>query len=348
MAIFHCGVKTHSRTGGRSIACRMAYRSGEAVADRDGVKQFPHRNSADVLYSNLCNWAGTRQELANEIEACECRKDARLAREAIVALPKELTDQARADLADGIAREIAGRWNVAVDVAVHRPPHQGENHHAHILWTTRAVTADRRELGKKTRILDDARTSGPEVEWLRVQVEALTNEALAAHNVASRVDRRSLEAQGEERDSPIRLSEAEFYSFQRGKPLSKRTTREYVPAVRARDELKRKRPRWLRPIWLRAYLGRVRSRRSKRALLRARRSIMRIKAVSRPIWARQQAREQAEREQAETRARTEQKRIEAERLEVARLAARRAALIAEERLRPPEVKRDPPRRGRGL
>nr|WP_272911743.1 MobA/MobL family protein [Loktanella sp. M215] len=62
------------------------------------------------------------------------------------------------------ARALVDRYGIARDVALHAPHREGDqrNHHAHILTTTRVLSAD--GLTDKTRILDAAKTGGAEIE----------------------------------------------------------------------------------------------------------------------------------------------------------------------------------------
>jgi hypothetical protein len=83
-------------------------------------------------------------------------------------------------------------------VAIHAPHREGDqrNHHAHILTTTRVLSAE--GLTDKTRILDAASTGGPEIEAMRGYWAELQNHALELAGQEERVDHRSLEVQREE------------------------------------------------------------------------------------------------------------------------------------------------------
>ena len=74
-------------------------------------------------------------------QASECSN------EWVIALPAELDAGERSALAQSFGVELARRYGVAVDVAIHEPDSQGDNrnHHAHVLTTTR--TAARGEGG---------------------------------------------------------------------------------------------------------------------------------------------------------------------------------------------------------
>jgi len=143
-----------------------------------------------------------RAVLWNAAEASETRKNSRVAREVILALPHELTDTERKALASDMALYLVERYRVAVDVAVHSPVvgdgHDPRNHHAHLLFTTREITQE--GFGAKTRILDDKQAGPQEVELLREVWETLANDALARAGFSGvKIDRRTLEGQGIDR-----------------------------------------------------------------------------------------------------------------------------------------------------
>lgn len=137
-----------------------------------------------------------RAALWNAAERAEMRKNSRIAREVVIALPHELGDRQRQELTEAFTKALVKRYGVAADYAVHRPDKKSDerNHHAHIMFTTRTITAE--GLGVKTRALDDKHTGGKEIEAIRQEWERLCNEALEAANIAQRVDRRSLAARG--------------------------------------------------------------------------------------------------------------------------------------------------------
>ena len=169
--------------------------------ERDGVMHdYSRRTGVEqsfIVTPPGAEWAHDRSALWNAAEAAEKRKDAKVAREYEVALPAELSAKGRADLARAFAAEIVERYGVAADVAIHAPGKDGDsrNHHAHILTTTRTVSAD--GLGVKTRQLDQSTTASVEVEQLRDVWGGLTNRALEREGVGERVDHRSLAARRE-------------------------------------------------------------------------------------------------------------------------------------------------------
>lgn len=107
-----------------------------------------------------------------------------------LALPAELDEAGRRDLARAFAEALVARYGVAADVALHAPHREGDqrNHHAHILTTTREDRG--RGPGAKTRILDAATSAGRSRRcgfWAELQ-----NRALERQGDAARVDHRSL------------------------------------------------------------------------------------------------------------------------------------------------------------
>lgn len=185
-----------------------AYRAGAMLKDeRSGrIHRYEKRTGVRSAFILAPNTAPekllTRAVLWNAAEASENRKNSRVAREVILALPHELSDRQRQALAREMALYLIERYRVAVDVAVHSPcegdGHDPRNHHAHLLFTTREVTKE--GLGAKTRILDDKVTGPQEIEIIREVWETLANDALARAGFEDvKIDRRTLEDQGIDR-----------------------------------------------------------------------------------------------------------------------------------------------------
>ena len=211
MAIFHLSVKTISRSAGRSSTAAAAYRAGVEITDERTGEIHDYRRKAGVESAELFlpdgapEWATDRAKLWNAAEQSEKRKNSTVAREFEVALPSELSADQRRKLAHDFARELVKRHGFAVDVAIHAPGKEGDtrNHHAHILCTTRKLTAE--GFTEKTRELDDRATGAQEVTHWREQWAGLTNAALERAGHAVRVDHRSLEMQGIDREPAIHL-----------------------------------------------------------------------------------------------------------------------------------------------
>ena len=203
MASYHLSVKTVSRATGRSAPAAAAYRTASRIENqRDGiVHDYTRRSGVETSFIVApagAAWAQDRSALWNAVVAAEKRKDAKVAREYELALPHELTPNARRALTAGFAREVVSRFGVVADVAIHAPHPEGDqrNWHAHVLTTTRVVEAA--GLGAKTRELDVVQTSGPAVEALRALWAVQVNRALERIQSEARVDHRSYARRGED------------------------------------------------------------------------------------------------------------------------------------------------------
>ena len=203
MASYHLSVKTIKRSAGRSATAAAAYRAGcEIVCEREGrVHDYTRKFGVEAAFilapEDAPDWAQDRAALWNAAEARETRANSVTAREWELALPAELDAAERRVLVMGFARELVARYGVAADVAIHAPHRDGDqrNHHAHVLTTTRVLTAE--GLTDKTRVLDAKATGGPEIEAMRARWAELQNLALERQGHEVRVDHRSLAAQRE-------------------------------------------------------------------------------------------------------------------------------------------------------
>ena len=224
MAIYHLSVKPVSRGDGRSATAASAYRAGELVHDRITGQAFDYTRKRGVEHAEIVlpvdavrrdiNWARDREALWNEAERAENRSNSRVAREYEIALPHELSRVQRLDLVRGFATEIADRYGVAVDFAIHAPHRAGDerNHHAHLLATTRVIEPG--GLGEKATIeWSDANRRKAELTPARGEIEAIrerwavcVNEKLLEHGI--RIDHRSLAVQGIGREPMVHLGPA--------------------------------------------------------------------------------------------------------------------------------------------
>ena len=256
MAIFHMQINTVSRSSGRNAPASAAYRAGERIRNERTCAVYDHRARQDVLHKEIVlparlagatgalAWARERASLWNAAERIEPQANSRVAREYMVALPAELPAPERVELARAFSREIADRYNVAVDLAVHapRPFADPRNFHAHLLTTTREVRPE--GLGPKTGLdmngtaraelgLPSARS---EFSALRMRWAELVNERLRAASLEARVDARSLAAQGIEREPQPRLPWGALRAERRGErsEIAERIRARYRARVAAR------------------------------------------------------------------------------------------------------------------
>ena len=254
MAIFRFKVIPVGRSAGRRATAAAAYRAGERLRDERTGKLYNYSRRKDVTHTEIFlpshlagradAWAGHREKLWNTAEHTEKRANSRVAREYQLSLPHELNTAQRVSLARAFSRELAERYNIAVDLAVHLPRADGDprNFHAHLLTTTREVTP--RGLGAKTgldlngserrrRELPGARQ---EIFALRERWAVLTNEALREANLDVRVDHRSLAAQGIDREPTPQFPAAALRMERRGvrSEVAERIREAYSRRVAAR------------------------------------------------------------------------------------------------------------------
>lgn len=203
MAIFHCQAKSISRSAGRSATAAAAYRAGVCLKDERTGDVHDYSQKKGVEYSEIITPDDStikRERLWNAAESAEKRKDAKVAREWELALPKELNEKERIEVARNFAKAVCVIYGVAADLCIHAPGKDGDqrNYHAHILTTTRIYQNG--QLGEKTRVLDSPKTSGKEIESMRKVWADIANQALekAGHKV--RIDSRSLKKQGIDRE----------------------------------------------------------------------------------------------------------------------------------------------------
>jgi hypothetical protein len=256
MASYFLLVKTFSRGKGSSATKAAAYRAGARIRDERSGAVFDYTDRADVAHAEIVlpaqfagsvdmEWARNRSVLWNAVQQSGRLWNSRLAREVLVHLPPELTLAQRTALIRGFSRELADRYNSAVDFAIHvpRPRADQRHHHAHLLMTSRQVGPE--GVGARTTLElsgteRHARGLGPskdELLWTRGRWAEVANEALREAGVAARIDHRSYRDQGIDREPraviPQRILYAERRSG-RGTPAGDDIRRRYRERVEAR------------------------------------------------------------------------------------------------------------------
>ena len=143
LAIYHLEAKVISRGTGRSAVAAAAYMScSRMYNDYDGI-QHDYTRKQGLVWQQVflpdmapAEWAD-REILWNAVEEAEKTKDSRLAREFVVALPKELdAEQWKTLLTDFIWEQFVSD-GMCADVCIHDT--DGHNPHAHIMLTVRPL-----------------------------------------------------------------------------------------------------------------------------------------------------------------------------------------------------------------
>jgi ATP-dependent exoDNAse (exonuclease V) alpha subunit len=256
VAVYFLNLKTFGRSNGSSAVSAAAYRAGERIRDERTGKTYDHTDRQDVLHKEIMlpsrfaaddvSWAKDRSNLWNTAEGAEDRKNARVAREYLVALPSELSPDARISLVAAFSRELVERYRFALDIAIHAPRNfpgsDPRNFHAHLLATTREATLE--GLGVKTTLeWNDAKRRetglGPaigELLHVRERWAVAANSALEHAQVSARIDHRTLHAQGVDREPGPRIPRAAFEMERHGyySVVAERIRAEHQARVEAR------------------------------------------------------------------------------------------------------------------
>lgn len=228
-----------SRSGGRTAPGASAYRSGTVVKDRSAVACAAYRSGEtlkddryekthdftrkeNVLHAEIITpdgapaWMTDREKLWNAVEAGEKRKDAQLAKEIILTLPRNLdADEQKQVVRDFVKENLTSRGLVA-DFAIHSPEASDgdRNPHAHIMFTLRPVEGD--GFGKKLtgRIngLDDRKVLGD----MRNSYETILNQASVQKNPEIHFDLRNLKEKGIDREPQPKIGPKVTHLEKRG------------------------------------------------------------------------------------------------------------------------------------
>lgn len=201
VAIYSVQVKSLSRGKGDSATAAAAYRAGLDLDDPSGARHSYSRKtgvlSVDMLApTNAPAWALDPHQLWSKVEEHETRKNARVAREVLMALPHELTPEQRRLLARQVGQLLVERYGVAAQIALHAPDKGGDdrNYHAHILMTPLQVGPT--GFGDSAaKVLDEFKAGAQELKALRALIGERINDALSAASQSARVDHRSLRDQ---------------------------------------------------------------------------------------------------------------------------------------------------------
>ena len=179
---FHLSASAVSKEKNHSVLAKSAYNSGSKLIDEQSGDVHDYTSKAKDKILNLVDSDGakytqvieknvmhtalitptvagdlavTREGFWNDIERVETRKNAQLGTEIDVMFPEGVTADQRIVLVERYAQTLSDRYNVLVDVAIHRP-HSHEKHvgkgevveltsnnfHAHILLSSREIVAD--------------------------------------------------------------------------------------------------------------------------------------------------------------------------------------------------------------
>lgn len=147
MAIEYCRATIHSRSKGHSAVEAAAYRSATQLYDERTGSCYNYINRVNTLdiqsFVMLPKDAEEkykdRQYLWNKVEEAETRKDSQLAKDFVIALPKELSRELQIEITKQYTDDHFVSRGLPADVSMH---FDKENPHAHILVATRRLEQD--------------------------------------------------------------------------------------------------------------------------------------------------------------------------------------------------------------
>ena len=144
---FTPSLQTISRSAGRSAVAAAAYRACVKLIDQTtGLIHDYTRKRGHV--ETLLVGADDISELWNKAEAAETRKNSTVARELMLPLPDQWTDNERRACVLDIAQHLRDTYGVAAAGSIHAANRHDRNGHCHLLFTTRVVDDDG-NFGKK-------------------------------------------------------------------------------------------------------------------------------------------------------------------------------------------------------
>jgi hypothetical protein len=212
-AIFNVRVSVFQRSAGRSAVAAAAYRSASKLTDERIGETFDYRkkkaeDSFILAPPDAPAWAYDRAELWNRVEAAEKRKDAVVAREVLITIPRDIPPEDRRAFAEAaVAPYVAA--GAIVDVAVHCPAdvYGDEQPHIHVMLAPRCLDASHPTGFAKTRnaVLTSMFESGGRhgggergdaLKAERERIASLMNRFLSAVGSARRADHRTNAARG--------------------------------------------------------------------------------------------------------------------------------------------------------
>jgi len=225
MAIYHYHFQIIGRKSGRSVVASVAYRAGEkikneydgritnAIAYRSGEiidnqqddKTFDYTHKRGIVYTEILLPENAPREyfdlstFCNAIEMKEKRRDAQLVRECEISLPVEFNTDEQIELVrDYIQNKFVDK-GVCAHISIHDK--KDGNPHAHVILTMRDV--DENGFGK--RRAEEQGVNGymkrhQRIKEWRKEWADVCNKHLEMKGFSVRIDHRTLEAQGIDRE----------------------------------------------------------------------------------------------------------------------------------------------------
>lgn len=194
MAIYSCNLASVGRSthAAGTAGCHLRYIAREGANPLVEARGIPLEPGAAQVWMD-------REEIAS-------RANARLIDKVRVAIPRELSRDQRAQLIRDFVRDVS-QDRVAWMFAIHQDGEDAHNPHAHIVLRDRDLTTGKRvlHLSDSARDREKLGLVPKAVEWIRERWEHHANAALERAGQDVRIDRRTLSAQGIDREPTIHL-----------------------------------------------------------------------------------------------------------------------------------------------
>lgn len=234
-ALFHLTAKVFQRSAGRSSVAAAAYRSASKLTDDRTGESFDYTQKRIVesfilAPENAPEWTQDRAALWNRAEFAEKRRDAVVAREIEISIPRDIPPERWRAFAEEVCKPYIEAGAIA-DIATHCPAdvYGNPQPHLHIMLATRALDAAT-ETGfasKKNSALTSIFESGGRngggkkgdaLVAERERVAGLMNNFLAAAGSQRRASHQSYADQGLDREPEPKVGESRKHgSRRRGK-----------------------------------------------------------------------------------------------------------------------------------
>ena len=228
-------IETLKRSKNARVVYHAAYQAGEKLYDEHNRITHNYTGKEDVIYKEILLPVNAPREYAdrgtlwNAVDAVESRKNARIARQAVMALPKELSREDNIKMVRQYCMEQFVARGMVADIAIHDIGLDNHNLHAHVLLTMRAFDENGKWMQKRHReyVLDEAgnRIRGEDGKWifrdihlelderdlyvtLRQAWEDIQNAFLEAAGRPERVSMKSYKEQGIDRIPQLHMTPA--------------------------------------------------------------------------------------------------------------------------------------------
>lgn len=161
MAIFHMEVKNIGRSEGKSAIAAAAYRSGSVLVDEATGEVYNYSKKQGVDLTEIITpndapfWVKDRSVLWNAVQEQNTRKNSRYAKELNIAIPRQLSSEAKITLVkEFVTEEMVNRFGLICDVCWHDL--ESHNPHVHLMIPLRVAESE--GFGARVKAVDHRKT----------------------------------------------------------------------------------------------------------------------------------------------------------------------------------------------